>query len=642
MFFISSGCGHQNAPIAKDQQSKSPQTQPEAQDREITHTRSPMPSLSFASSEKANPLSGQKELIKWLRDIYGELSPSHPLVPKARDIFERVMAAADKRAARLPELMIIQEAKDPWAMCLENGTVILTQKALEICYQGVDEPTGCARIAFIFGHELAHLAKDDFWEWKAFEMVKKHGSGQRGIQAILSMLAESEETEDSDHARELRKKKEIQADEYGLLFAVMAGYDPKAIVDDANGKNFFQKWVDQITGKVAYADKDHPEPEQRAAYLISYMNSVRNDLILFDLGVRLYQLAMFEDALSFLEAFQKKFPCREVFNNIGLVHYELALESLAEYNREKAYEWKLATIIATETRAEGFRGGSGDPMDIFKKEIRKAIRNFEYACEMDKFYVPARVNLSSALIIKGEYAKAAAISEDAIKLRADDPGALTNMAIARYSDMLNPSNPMNISQKRREKLKDLIAEEAIELLRDIADKNQGFSAPHYNLARILTKHGEDAGEAWEKFLDTEPSGIYAKMAREASGIAEKVSLEKRRFSENPPVKPGDLDSKTEAHLERIPKQTFALKDVDGEYYSGKEFQVLVLEDAVELVETDVRREMSYEDVISEYGEPERVFTNDISGKKVLVYEAFALDIQDGVTTRVAHFSRESD
>lgn len=642
IFSISAGCGHQDASIANV-----PSMPSDAQSIETTRSQNPLPSFSFASSDKtqaSNALSDQRELIVWLRSVYGELPPSHPLFQSACDIFKRVMAVADKRSARLPELMIIQEAKDPWALCLEDGTVILTQKALEICYQNVDEPTGCARLAFIFGHELAHLAKDDFWEWKAFEMVKKYGSGQRGIQAILDTLTESEGTEDSDHARAVRKKKEIQADEYGLLFAVMAGYNPKAIVDDANGENFFQEWVDQITGKVAYTDDDHPEAEQRAAFLISYMNAVKNDLILFDIGVRLYQLAMFEDALSFLKAFQKKFPCREVFNNIGLVYYQLALESLTEYNQEKAYEWKLATLLDTETRAGEFRGSSGDPMDRFKEEIQKAIRNFEYACETDRFYVPARVNLSSALIMKGEYAKAAAISEEALELEADDPRALNNMAVARYLDMLNPSDPMNIYRARREKLKDLFAEEAIEVLRDIAGKHQGFSAPYYNIARILTQNGDDAGESWKKFLDIEPSGIYAKMVREAAGIKEKASVirEMRRFSEEPPVKIGEIDNKTEAQLDEMSKQTFELEDVDGEYYSGEAFQVLVLDGTVELVETSVKKEMRYKDVISEYGEPERVFINDVSNETVLVYEAFALDIQEGVTTGVAYFSRENN
>ncbi len=628
MILASMGCTHPDVPLGKPQP-----VQPVAY-----AVQASSPARAFASSggsPASSELADQKGFIDWLLSIHGELPRSHPLAPKATHVFERVLRVADKRSGRLPKLLLIQEADDPWAMCLENGTVIMTQKGLEFCYQDVEETVGDTRLAFILGHELAHLAKDDFWEYQAFEMVRRFGSGERGIQEILSLLSRSEETRDPAYVREIRKEKELKADQYGLLYAAMAGYDPKRIVDDANGENFFREWVDQITGKVAYTDEEHPDPEQRAAFLLSYMDAVKADLILFDLGVRLYQIGMFKDAHSFLHAFQKRFPCREVSNNIGLVHYELALSALPQFNREAACTYKLSTLLDTETRARTFRG---NPEEKFHKEIKAAIRNFEHACNQDRLYVPALVNLSSALAIKrmarpddteNLYAAMKALKE-ASKLKKGDPKVLNNHAVVMH--LLGAEFGTDNSGK------------AAEMLRDVIREHPEFSDPYYNLARILEDRDEpsSAKDAWETFLDIEPSGIYADMARRSSGMTEavpEVRKDTKRFNGRPPVEPGEFDRKTEQYLSEVPKQSFDLENVRGEYYVGDGFHVLVLEDEVELVEMSLSGQMHHDELISEYGEPNRVFT-DISGKKILVYERFAVDIRDGVATKVAFFEKQ--
>ncbi|RLC16042.1 MAG: hypothetical protein DRI57_11900, partial [Deltaproteobacteria bacterium] len=140
--------------------------------------------------------------------------------------------------------------------------------------------------------------------------VKLLGSKKGAFEELIRQFEKPED-------REERKKKELKADEYGLLYALAAGYDPKAIADK-EGKNFVQEWVNQITGEIAYTDEYHPAPQQRAAFLLAHMQKISNKLYLFHFGIRLYQLGRYEEALDFLNAFQNEFPCREVFNNIGL------------------------------------------------------------------------------------------------------------------------------------------------------------------------------------------------------------------------------------------------------------------------------------------------------------------------------------
>jgi hypothetical protein len=143
--------------------------------------------------------------------------------------------------------------------------------------------------------------------------------------------------------QEFIRKQELQADSYGLIYMTMAGYDPKAIID-RDRTNFFENWVSKITGKIAYSDATHPGPKERAEFLRVQLVSVVDALNYFSFGVRLYQLGRYSDAILLLEAFKEKFPSREVFSNIGLCHYQLAMRVLSNCD-ESLPSWPIPTMI---------------------------------------------------------------------------------------------------------------------------------------------------------------------------------------------------------------------------------------------------------------------------------------------------------
>lgn len=517
-----------------------------------------LPVLCFASS--------QEDYGDYWVSVYGALSEAdYPLVSRVQQVFDRVMAAADKRGNRFPKLVILRYTGEPWAISLKDGTVLLTQKAVEICYQDADKTTGDARMAFVLGHELAHLAKDDFWHIAAFETVQKFSSDQQSARELLELLQKTENVINTAHAREIIKKKELEADSYGLLYASMAGYDPKIIVDN-NGKNFFREWAGQIIGELAYTDDFHPDfhpdPGQRATFLLSNMKSVSSDLDIFHLGARLCQLGRHEDALVFLNAFKEKFPCREVFNNIGLIHYQVAIKAMAGCSREKAYQYRLSTILDRETRAERFRAACGKAM------FKQAIRHLKLACEKDSLYSPARVNLSSAFIMAGRYSEAMTVLDEVLKTDKDDPKAMNNRAIAMY--LLGPSIKVDMFQQ------------ASETLRYVIRKYPDFSDPYYNLGRIQAERERNAGfrHTWKKYLDLESEGVHADIARDALGIKRTNAGNKKPYelslTESVPVRPGDINEKTEKQLAKLTRHPLELGGIFGDYYSGDGILVLVM------------------------------------------------------------------
>ena len=107
------------------------------------------------SDSRASALSPEEQ-VQWLIKTFGELPPEHHLTLEARKVFERVRATADKRADRDPRLLLIRAADEPWAICLKDGTIVLTEKSLEFCYKDADKAVGDSRTAFVMGHEMAH------------------------------------------------------------------------------------------------------------------------------------------------------------------------------------------------------------------------------------------------------------------------------------------------------------------------------------------------------------------------------------------------------------------------------------------------------------------------------------------------------
>ncbi len=593
--------------------------------------------------------SQQEGYGAWWKKNRGVLTEKdYPLVSDAHLVFERVLEAADKRANRFPrELIIIPGTGDPWAICLKDGNIVITRKCLQICYQGVDKNTGNARLAFVIGHELAHLADDDFWHLAAFDTLQNFGSGHEAEQEILNLLMKTGAIQDTDSGRKTAKEKELAADSHGLIYASMAGFDPKAVVD-AKGKNFFKEWVSQITGQAAYTDELHPTPDQRAAFLLAHIKSVNDELDIFDIGVRLYQLGKYREGLDFLERFREKYPCREVYNNLGLLHYQIAVKYLASCDRHRAYQFKLATVLDTETRAEAFamRKASGigtracPEMKEFKTHIEHAIRDFRIACEKDAFYLPARVNLSSALIISENYTDAMGVLEKAFKINADsadDEGIISNYAIAIYSRR-DPFVKTDMSERAKQ------AEKALKLLKELVEKNKHFPDAYYNLGRIFSEQGKKkaAREFFQKYIMTERAGAYADMTADVAGTGKDGYEERKKtlpvFIEPSPVRLGDYDMDAEKRLAGIAPRYLELPGVSVEFFSGHDIQVLVFDRVVEVVERPINQKMSISKVESACGTPRRVFKNRLSGVRTFVYDNFALDTEDGIVNRVIYFN----
>ena len=584
--------------------------------------------LSIAVITPAYAGDGRDSAVWWLKTYGGLTAKDEPLVGRAEQVFDKVAAAADKNAKRFPRLVVVNYAHDPYAASIQDGSIILTLGGLKLCYLGVNQAKGDARLAFVLGHELAHSAKDDYWHAAAFTAVKEYkGNGSKERKILLKYLKDTAGQGDGEKGKEVTRVRELQADSYGLLYMAMAGYNPKMIVD-LDHTNFFREWITQITGSASFDGPGYPDSQERAEFFRAQLASITEEVDLFSFGVRLFQIGKYDDALLLLDRFREKFPSREVFGNIGLTYFQQAMQDLASCDPSAPFRFKLPTIVDDRTLAPKLttRGTTNVCRndESYRHRLTAAIRHLVMAESKDQQHFPTQVNLASAYIFAGEYARAMAAADTALKLSPDNPLAVNCKAVALY--MFGRLGGLDTTDA------------ALGMLRESASRNPDITDSLYNQAAIAAERERDAAakDAWKAFLAKEPAGSYTRAAMKRLGRAvEAVQSASSKDSLSPPIKLGEIIGETALFLRGITKRSFSIGRTDINIYDGKNMRALAINGSIEVVETELDKPLGLAEFKREHGEPQRIVTTTFGN--MLVYRNIAVDTQDRNVKKIVFF-----
>jgi len=541
-----------------------------------------------AVQQKAYDLSQipKAHVAHWI-EAYGLADPeTNPLVKRAYKIFETVRAVADKRGNRLPRLRIVNSDGDPWAIALLDGFIILSKQAVEICYNGVNqEGVGDARMAFVLGHELGHMADDDFWHFETL-MALSSETAETGktrkphpeIVRLKKILEDSSDIPTAEKEKRLAaaRVKEVKADDKGFLYAAVAGYRVDMLLGDEK-QNFFTHWMDQVPHKI---DKKHPTPKERAKFLRSRLKGLLDKVNYFKFGVRLAHFQRYEDAVYFFRDFQKVFPSREVFNNLGYCYLQMAV---AEMPPDVAYKFWFPSIIDVVTQADtlalrGFTRGIPEISETARQFLEEAVEYLKRACNSDQMYLPSRINLATACLYLGKIYDARAIIEEARQIAPENPEIQGMRAVIMY---------------REDPVADM-GPRAIKTLEALADKPDAPLFIPYNLAVLLEERGRsgNAQKIWTKLAGKAaqlPGPYREEVARRTQlSIPEKARTVKLTWPLPVEVGTDLLESKKAKNLLTGWKQTafnwYKGKLAGDIYYTEiGDASVLKLDDYVEMV-----------------------------------------------------------
>jgi tetratricopeptide (TPR) repeat protein len=538
-------------------------------------------------------------------ETYHTLQPQDIIYQKVRIMFDRVIQASGIEKHRNYQLIIFDHSTLE-ALSFPDGSVVISTGVIDLCYADVRKNRGDGRLAFILGHELAHLSRNDFWHVAAFNALEKHVSENNTvIKKTVQQLIKSHNP----------LGKEYRADASGFRYASMAGYDTKSVVNQYSSDNLFEKWFSNVSSITQNAETTHPYPVLRAAYLLTNIQTIVDALDIFSWGVRLFQVGKYDDATSFFHYFSNNYPSREVLNNLGLSYLKKAIQD--QYAcRDHQMLFQLSTLLDPKTRASAVRG-----CDDFQKNIQNAISFLQEACKRDLGYLPSKINLAAAKILCEDYH--GAIST--LKALENNPSVENNRAISQYL----MGKQMNID----------LFDTSQKVFSELIEQYPHYTPAYYNLGRLYIERGElsIAETNWLTYLKYSPYGIYADSIRNTIQVSEDLNDQKikTQMMDTPLIQLGELTADKEKELEVFEKKEFEINYMPVMMYSYKGYRLLVLDWEVVCVESPAGNQISVDQLFEVYGQPVTVFEDD--HLKTMVYHNFSVDVCDGTVQKMIHF-----
>ncbi|MDM8560712.1 tetratricopeptide repeat protein [Candidatus Parabeggiatoa sp. HSG14] len=462
--------------------------------------------LSFASIPR--------DYVDYYINWYGSIKSSEDTkIAKTHHIFERIKKVADKNPKFLnPKLVILKnKGRNPWARALRDGHIVLWQSAIQTCYQQANAQVE-ACLAFVLGHELGHLAKDDYWHLE-----------------MDCLLSGKKCTQKKQLITKTRLKQELAADGEGYAYAAMAGYPVNLLLSSTpEKKGFLTHWLKK---RKPPKNSVYPPLEKREAVLREYLQTLQSKITFFDFGVRLSHFDRCDDGEYFLREFQQSFPAREVLNNIGLCYLQRARQ---EMDSERADFYWMPQVLDTETLATPLVRGDKHLKTLKQAAtsrqgegfLKEAVVYLKQAIEADRGYVPARINLAVTYLYLGKPHKARSLLEEVDTLAPDNLEIQGLQALALYEQSEVDIDLWPRSVARLEKL---------------STKYNVPSSVLYNLARLfeIRPRPAKARYYWNRIAyvaNTLPDPIRTIVCRHQSAVKNCNRNIKQTLHKQPPWK----------------------------------------------------------------------------------------------------------
>jgi predicted Zn-dependent protease len=372
------------------------------------------------------------------------------LLARVQPVVQELMHASDIRQI-FPCRILDSDVVNAFA--LPAGPIYVTRGMLELM-DTLTTNAGRAALAGILGHELAHVQHRHYVAWARLEhfVYEESPPVPDDIALILEMG--------------YRRQQEFEADEYGVIYAMRAGYGFESIVD-------FYRVVRGLYGETPPGDDmfdDHPRITERIAHLYEVRAQIERDFDRFNFGVAALDQGEYEDAISHFRAFTSTFANSPVgWTNLGTAYLYQALSMMNDI--------PVKYMITYYTEADLTLRGTPEEL-LFADEA------FTRARQIDTTYNTVYAgNMGIIAALQGDYASSIDFSRQALKGEEGEQFFHNNLG-----------NALFMSGKY---------EEAADAYLEALMINEYWPLPRYNLALVYEKVGENALaiEQWEALLD---------------------------------------------------------------------------------------------------------------------------------------------
>ena len=361
----------------------------------------------------------------------------------------------------------------------------------------------------------------------------------------------------------------------------MAGFAVDELLWEKDG-DFFITWQ-KATDANWQQNSTHPSAEKRAKELYDKLNSLLSHLPYFHFGVRLAHFGQCDQAVYFFEEFEKHFPAREVYNNLGVCYLQWGRENMGK----AAYSYWLPSVLDEISILDNLSlhlASKGDGMSTQTKNMLKdAQKYFEKASQKDAYYVPAKVNFAIAAFYLGELDDALAAIEQAHQLVPDDLNIQGLRAVILGDDSLQDlakqaNAPLSVlyNTAQFKRLAQYVNELPAPIRSLVCEK---VACPQTASKTSKTWHLPTKFYHWSKNDELRLYDLYEEIYQDPDGNAE-ILLLRKKVEMVVLKKPDVIINDLPAYCEQ-PLRTRRL--VNGILSSCQEWAALVVDDVVEEV-----------------------------------------------------------
>ncbi len=433
------------------------------------------------NSEAKNTYEPMSQIDFWRHHFQVLTSDDAPLVAKAEDIFHRVLKVAGHRYGTQPQLLVVDTGKRSIQLpvAIPGGWIILSKQMLDKL--AADSITMDNRLAFILGHEIAHQLEDDFWNIKFFNAVQSFGKEEKNLPKAIEDVGRI--TRDSNKVI----AKELKADEQGIIYAAIAGYNVSQLfLQNESNDDFFKGWISNLypqTERYANKAQNYPSLQERETAIKARLHQVHSHAKLFQFGVWFYYSGQFDKAAEAFREFVGYFPEKSAHLNLAASYHQLSIQHQKPVDAKQPFPFRLSFDIDPYSNARFNIFRSAKPAEQQYQYYRDlAIQYYELALSQDSQYIAALNNLACLYIMDKKPYKAISYLLDALQIENSNPQLHNNIAIAFYYSE-------NVQKAR------LHLERSLQLDAQLAN---GYL--NSGLLEIRTNNKEQATQFWDQYL----------------------------------------------------------------------------------------------------------------------------------------------
>ena len=309
---------------------------------------------------------------------------------------------------------VIDGAIEPQAISLPGGYVLITRNLLKaVCQDDSD-------IAFILGHEIAHSALRHYADYKL-----QDGQQVAHVRQLLQHAQNTRAEPQASDADELqsillpyimkvRQVKEMEADQFGALYALRAGYRYAASMDVLTRlrEQFGEEFELEHTGTTANAEQmsTHPTLAARVEQLELFRLKAIEVSKLFPSGRKALDDGNYEEAALVFESILSLFPqSRTARIGLGVARH------LKYWDSSQGTDFLLAYPGMLELEHLQLLRGQPD-----YQTLQQAVDAYRQVLEAEPGNKYATNNLGVALAELRQIAEAETVLREALRLDAQD------------------------------------------------------------------------------------------------------------------------------------------------------------------------------------------------------------------------------